>query len=291
MSSGETPAVARRRVRLAIRDARNARSFTQTEVADAMEWSLSKVMRIESGEVTISQNDLRPLLAFLGIRDRAVVESLVQSARVSRQRRWWDEARFKNMLTAATKQLIAYEADATIIRHFCSVVIPGFLQTPEYARAIMKFHDGLLTNKEIDARIEARARRRATLQERANHPQMYALLDQSILLRTLGDARMLGRQLTEVRKIVDDGWVSVRIAPFTSPQPGIGTFELLYLEEENAGHGVLYREASVSDVVIEDATEVGEHRSLWDNLWKHAIDEATSLRMLEEHAAEHMKDQ
>ncbi|GGM24848.1 helix-turn-helix domain-containing protein [Dactylosporangium sucinum] len=55
MSLGDTPAVARRRVRLAIRDARNAKGYTQGQVADAMDWSLSKVMRIESGEVTISQ--------------------------------------------------------------------------------------------------------------------------------------------------------------------------------------------------------------------------------------------
>src|SRR5258705_13938555 len=119
MSSGDTPAVARRRVRLAIRDARNAKGVTQTQVADAMDWSLSKVMRIESGEVTISQNDLRPLLTYLGIRDRAVVEALVRSAKASKQRRQWlDEARFHGMLTPAMKQLIGFEAEATVIRHF-----------------------------------------------------------------------------------------------------------------------------------------------------------------------------
>ena len=58
----DSPAIARRRVRLAVRDARLDKKLTQSEVAEAMEWSLSKVMRIESGEVTISPNDLRPLL-------------------------------------------------------------------------------------------------------------------------------------------------------------------------------------------------------------------------------------
>src|SRR5688572_20486351 len=80
-ASGDTPAVARRRVRLAIRDARTARGLTQSAVADAMEWSLSKVMRIESGEVTISQSDLRPLLAHLGVSDRVRVDELVQAAK------------------------------------------------------------------------------------------------------------------------------------------------------------------------------------------------------------------
>jgi transcriptional regulator with XRE-family HTH domain len=112
MSSGDRPAVARRKVRLAIKDARNARGFTQGQVADAMEWSLSKVMRIESGEVTISQNDLRPLLAYLGIKDRKVVENLVQAAKASKQRRqWWDDKRYQGMLTPAMRQLVSFEAE------------------------------------------------------------------------------------------------------------------------------------------------------------------------------------
>ncbi|MFF5233761.1 helix-turn-helix domain-containing protein [Dactylosporangium sp. NPDC000521] len=87
--------MARRAVRLAIKDARTAKGLTQSQVAEAMEWSLSKVMRIESGEVTISQNDLRPLLSHLGIRDKARVDELVQAAKASKQRQqWWDHKRY-----------------------------------------------------------------------------------------------------------------------------------------------------------------------------------------------------
>ena len=74
MAAGDLPAVARRRVRMALREAREKRDLTQSQVAEAMEWSLSKVMRIESGEVTIAPNDLRFLLAYLGITDRARVD-------------------------------------------------------------------------------------------------------------------------------------------------------------------------------------------------------------------------
>ena len=66
MAEGDSPTVARRRVRLAIREAREPHNLTQQQVAEQMEWSLSKVIRIESGEVSISVNDLRPLLPFLG---------------------------------------------------------------------------------------------------------------------------------------------------------------------------------------------------------------------------------
>src|SRR5690242_838430 len=105
MATGDTPAVARRTVRLAIRDARTARGLTQTQVAEEMEWSLSKVMRIESGEVTISPNDLRPLLSYLGVRQKARVDELVTAAKASKQRQqWWDGKRFTGMFTPAMKQ-------------------------------------------------------------------------------------------------------------------------------------------------------------------------------------------
>jgi transcriptional regulator with XRE-family HTH domain len=64
MAEGDSPTVARRRVRLAIREARDAAGLTQGEVAEATEWSHSKVIRIENGEVSISPNDLRPLFNY-----------------------------------------------------------------------------------------------------------------------------------------------------------------------------------------------------------------------------------
>ncbi|WP_260725641.1 DUF5753 domain-containing protein [Dactylosporangium roseum] len=256
-------------------------------MADAMEWSLSKVMRIESGEVTISQNDLRPLLAFLGIRDRAVVESLVQSARVSRQRRWWDEARFKNMLTAATKQLIAYEAEATVIRHFYPMFFPGVLQSEAYAQGIMGQYTHELSQKEIEARIQARLRRKAELLQRIPRPKVFTLLDESVLLRTIGvGQRALGEQLAEVSEAIKDGWLVARIHPFDNPHPGIGTFEILYLGSEELAHAVLYRESLTLDEIVDDHSRIKQHRDLWDRMWDAAIDAERSAEMIATRAKE-----
>src|SRR5690348_13555600 len=166
----DSPAVARRRVRLAIRDARLAKGDTQTDVAEAMEWSLSKVMRIESGEVTISPNDLRPLLAYLGVRNRQVIDDLLQAAKMSKSRRqWWDEPRFRDkvradggrevILTPAMRQLIQYEAEATEARYFSVAVIPGRLQTDAYAREVVNSYSNVLSPETQALRLEARAHR------------------------------------------------------------------------------------------------------------------------------------
>jgi len=88
MSQVDLPAVARRRVRLALRSARESKQLTQTDIARAMDWSLSKVMRIEKGEVNVSPSDLKLLLQHLDVRDPVQVSQLMDDAKLSRQQRW-----------------------------------------------------------------------------------------------------------------------------------------------------------------------------------------------------------
>jgi transcriptional regulator with XRE-family HTH domain len=241
----DSPAIARRRVRLAVRDARLAKGDTQTDVAEAMEWSLSKVMRIESGEVTISPNDLRPLLAYLGVRNRQVVDDLLQAAKMSKSRRqWWDEPRFRDkvkadgsrevILSAAMRQLIQYEAEATEARYFSVAIIPGRLQTDAYARQLLSNYSDVLSPEVLAARLETRTRRREQLLSRREPPKIYLLLDESVLLRQIGSRQVMGQQLSELAKYVDEGRLVVRIAPFNKPAPLIGPYELLYLGADHA---------------------------------------------------------
>ncbi|WP_432980937.1 helix-turn-helix domain-containing protein [Dactylosporangium sp. CA-233914] len=281
MSSGDTPAVARRKVRLAIKDARNAKGDTQTQVAEAMEWSLSKVMRIESGEVTISQNDLRPLLSYLGVKDRKVVEELVQAAKASKQRRqWWDDKRYQGMLTAAMRQLISFEAEASRVLSFAPAAIPGWLQTEAYALAITQQYVGELTAQEIDARVAIRAERRKMIRRRSPWPKLFALLDESVLLRQVGGPDVLREQLAAISAAIDEGWVSVRLHPLASPYPAFGLFDLLYLSDAENGHAVLYRESGPVDEIVDDAVRITRHREGWDRMWAGSINEEDSARMI-----------
>jgi transcriptional regulator with XRE-family HTH domain len=100
MAEGDSPTIARRRVRMAIREARETVGLTQQQVAEEMEWSASKVIRIESGDVTISVSDLRQLLGFLGVHDKILISELASDARIARTRVkaqsvWWQEDRFR----------------------------------------------------------------------------------------------------------------------------------------------------------------------------------------------------
>ena len=84
----QDPAALRRRLQRELRRYRSDAGMTQKDVAEAMDWSPSKVIRIESGAVAVSTNDLRVLLAHYGVDDRSVVEELIQVARSSKRSTW-----------------------------------------------------------------------------------------------------------------------------------------------------------------------------------------------------------
>ena len=280
----DSPYVARRRVRLAIRHARDAKGKTQTDVAEAMEWSLSKVMRIESGEVTISQNDLRPLLSYLGVKDKAEVESLVASAKLSKQRtQWWETPQYRDLLTPAIVQLIPIELAAREIRYFYPMVVPGRLQTAEYTRAVLDTFAGELTEETIEARVRMRELRRETFMDPGEHPEVFLVLDESVLYREVGGSNVLRRQLEHLLDLIGERRIAVRIIPFKeqSPIPMLATYEIVSLVD---GTTVLYRESDTVDEILEDQEKIKRHREIFDRVWNGAYDEETSAGLIKDHA-------
>lgn len=282
MSAEDSPVVARRRVRLALREAREEQGLTQGQVAEAMEWSLSKVMRIENGEVTIALNDLKAVLSYLRITDPARTTSLIQAARASRQRQmWWDAPRFREHLTPAMRQLTQYEAESKIIKHWALTTIPGQLQTPAYAKAILGRFAGELSPADIDARLDARLRRRGSLLAKADPPEIRLLIDESILYRVLGGPHVVRDQMLDLVAHMRKGFLVVRVVPFDldAPMPMFGAYDIFELNE--IGDAVMYRETHLFDEFIEDRATLDLHREWFEQLWTAALDESESVRLLE----------
>jgi transcriptional regulator with XRE-family HTH domain len=287
MTHPESPAGARRRVRLALREARLAMKLTQGEVAEAMEWSQSKVIRIESGEVTISPNDLRPLLGHLGITGKAATD-LLQDARAARRRQmWWDEPRFREHLTNASRQLVQYELEAVAARYFTNIMIPGRLQNDAYAAAVLHSYqgEGDLSPEAAAALLDARKRRHTELIGRRSFPETQLLLDEAVLHRRIGSAQIASDQLLELLRLSRVKPLSIRILPFTSepPPPAIGPFEILILPATGAD-AVLYRESHINDEIVDDPKNVGRHLAIFEQYWHAALDESTTAHMIEENA-------
>ena len=283
MAEGDTPTVARRRVRLAIREARDAAGLTQNQVAEEMEWSLSKVIRIENGEVSISPNDLRPLLGYLGIRDRTVVASLLADARIARTRQrqaWYQAPEFRGHLSDPYRRLIEYEAEASAIRSYSVYYLPGPFQVPSYAAALTNAWGGEIAAEDIRWLLEARRRRRETIRARmaSGSLQVDMVLDQSVLERQFGDAAVLAEELQELHDLASGGLMNLRILPFdlASPIANNGSFDLLTLGD-GPRNEVMYRENGMTDELIEDAEITSRHRERFEQLWQVATSEVDTI--------------
>ncbi|MEU8815607.1 helix-turn-helix transcriptional regulator [Actinoplanes sp. NPDC048796] len=286
MAEGDSPTIARLRVRVALREAREAAGLTQLQVAEEMEWSNSKVIRIEKGDVTVSINDLRGLLTLLGVRDKTKINSLLADARIARTRQkpesvWWQEARFRDQMSESFRKLVEYEAEASQLRSFNIFYIPGPLQTAEYGTALTGtwMEEADFSQEKVDTMVEARAHRREALARRGDALDYMVLLDQSVLMRSFGGPTAFVRQLRLLIDLSKSGLYRLRMLPF-SLEIAIannGSFELATVGVGRANNEIMYRETGLNDEIIETRVETARHRRRFDQLWKAADNEGDTI--------------
>ena len=282
MPEGDSPTIARRRVRLALREAREASGLTQQHVADEMEWSLSKVIRIENGDVSIAPNDLRPLLSLIGIKDKVRAAELLADAKIARTRQrraWYQAPEYRDTLTDPLRRLIEYEAEAVAIHSYSVFHVPGPLQTPDYSTALMNaWDDEEIKPEQKRYRLEARKRRRASLLGRLGTLRFTVLLDESVFRRPVGGTRVFATQIRELLDLNEDHRISVRMVPFSIETIGLfyyAVFDLMYLDEdEKDSSAVMYRETGATDEIVEDISTTSKHYARYQKLWEAAMSES-----------------
>src|SRR6476620_2567060 len=155
----------RRRLRTELRNARFKTGLTQEQVAKAMVWSLSKMIRIETAQTGISVNDLKALLSLYGITDKDRRAELVDLAQDARQAPWWRP--YTEFAPPALIQLIDYESAASAVSQFETMFVPGILPIEDYASAILQaFYDEKPTEERAPGPAERRERSQVLLRPR-----------------------------------------------------------------------------------------------------------------------------
>jgi transcriptional regulator with XRE-family HTH domain len=208
----------RRRLRVELRRARRSAGMTQKDIADRLDWSPSKIIRIESGQVAVTIPDLRALLNEYGVTERGLATDLEEMARGSKKQPW---SEYRGILSPVTIQLYGYEAVASRTRNFQLIVLPGLLQTEEYAREILPkvFH----VPEDRAARIvEARLERQELL-DHPDAPQMDFLIDEAAIRRVVGSPKIMEAQLQRISELArSHPKVTVQIVPFPAgAHPGM----------------------------------------------------------------------
>ncbi|WP_063643159.1 helix-turn-helix transcriptional regulator [Actinoplanes sp. N902-109] len=249
------PTVARERLRARLRELREHSGLSTDVVAKRMDWSPSKLSRIEKGDVTIQPLEVRALLAFYKLDDDAEVTALTGLARQSRTRQWYS----KHRLNGDYQRFVAYEHEASTINIWQVLFIPGLLQTPGYARALTALTlRSRPDDPNIETRVELRLDRQQAFRERIagpNPPRLVVVIDESTLRRPVGGYRVMVEQLDHLMEVARQPAYSIGITPVDLLQhPGLsGTFELLQFP--GADPDVLFVEAAAGtdDLVVDPA--------------------------------------
>jgi hypothetical protein len=192
------------------------------------------------------------------------------------------------------QRLYEFEQEAVAIRYFSTYLVPGPLQTPSFATAILRQYANDLNPGDVAIRAETRKLRRQALLGRTDPPKLSVLLDESLVWRPFGGREVLIEQLTDLYQLATEGRLNLRIVPFTleAPPPTGGAYDLIYLkadgDDENA---VIYRELGTVDEIVEDPARANQFHTTFDALWNGSMTEGESLSLLTSRLSELTMDQ
>lgn len=262
---------------------RKEHHLTQEKVAEDLEWSPSKLIRVEGGRSGITKTDLDALLTKYGVTDDAERKKLQDTNRAAREDAWWDN--YRNQISAPYLNFVGYEAGATFIRQFIINAVPGLLQTEAYAKVLTES-----TSDPIDVGpvVNLRLQRQRELDQRASKPYQFYVLDESVIRRHVGikiDPTIMSKQLISMADRAErDEKVIIRVIPFSEgAHPGVnvaGAFTLL--EFDGGLPDLVYLDAGRGDVAVVtgDDPQVSNYRDLFELLLEPAMSQQDSISFM-----------
>jgi transcriptional regulator with XRE-family HTH domain len=203
-----SPVAMRLQLRVELKRLRVEAGLTQKHVADTLDWSPSKVIRIENGQVAIGVSDLRALVSLYGMADEDHLGELERLARGSKKLPF---AEYRDVISTDGMKYFGYEGSAAVLRQVEPVIIPGLLQTEEYTRGMLSLRDR--TAEQIDRIVQTRRERQEILER--PEPLLHFILDEGALWRQVRGPAVLRVQLERVLELVRGDRISVQILPFS----------------------------------------------------------------------------
>jgi len=255
--TGQGPTTTRRRLRAELRGLRLAQRLSIEQVTNEVEWSTSKLIRIENGQVGVAVSDLMALLAIYGVSAADRVNELKELARSSRQRTWW--SKYQRHISAGYSEFIGAEADAAVISHYHPTIMPGLLQVERYADALIRGILGPETPAEqVETAVEVRMMRKRHVLDRPGAPEFLVMVDEAALRRPIGGRAVMREQLDHIIALAERPSVSVMVVPLsTGAHPGLdGAFAVMEYEDEDQLPPVVFLESAQGNLVLRDNSGV-----------------------------------
>lgn len=279
-----SPTVRRRRLAAELRGIREASGRSGDTVAGKMGWSPSKISRYERAKTGLRPEEVERLLDYYKITgDRRA--ALLSLARDATQKGWWEE--YSSTIGEDYQEFIGLEHEATTMTIWHVDVVPGLFQTESYARQIISSYSRVepLPPGMIGRLVRVRGRRQQVLDR--DRLQVEVVLDESVLIRRIGDDSVMYEQLQRLAKDADRPNVTLRVLPLDAQHTVVGESFVIFgfgNEMDPLLQDVVSCETMRSGFIIEGERETYLHRVAFQMLAFAALDPAESKALVLETA-------
>ena len=283
-TTDEGPTVLRIALGGQLRQLREAAEITREAAGDAIRASHAKISRLELGRVGFKERDVRDLLTLYGILDEAERSVFLELARRANTPGWWH--RFGDVLPAWFETYIGLEQAASSIRTYETQFVPGLLQTPSYARAVIALGAGRDRPADIERRVELRMKRQSML-GRAKPPTLWAVVDEAVLRRPVGGIDVTREQIRHLQELTLRPNISIQILPYAAGGHAAagGSFSLLRFAQPDLPD-IVYTEQLTSALYLDKRLDIEVYLGVIDRLAVEAEQPARTAELLAEFATQ-----
>ncbi|NNH72572.1 helix-turn-helix domain-containing protein [Nocardia uniformis] len=282
----------RRQLGRYLREGRMEANMTIAEAAALMEWSESKLQRLETGNAEkIRVLDIRELCRIYDFDDEfsAALVGLAQEANV---KSWWHE--YDSLVPEGFNMYVGLESSARALISYQPDLVPGLMQTADYARVLISDYWPDALPEQMDRRVQLRMRRQRLLTRKRSPAILDVVLHETALRRVVGGPRIMAAQLRRVADMSTLPTIAVRVLPFSAGVPSghtVGPFVILEFARDSRNRPVdptvVYLENFLGDLYLEKQAAVDRYRQAYHALQQSALDEQSSRELLRKAAKEY----
>jgi transcriptional regulator with XRE-family HTH domain len=261
-----------------LRRLREERGISREDAGYVIRASESKMSRLELGRVSFKERDVADLLVHYGVTDPERRDGMLALAREANRSGWWRA--YEDVMPGWFGNYVGLEEAASGIRTYEIQFIPGLLQTPDYARAVLSSAIPTPTKDEVDRAVALRMGRQRIL-TRARPPHVWVILDEAALRRPVGDDSVTKGQLHHLVELIGTARVVVQILPLRvgAHAAAGGAFSILRFADADLPD-VVYVEHLVSAMYLDKTEQVARYTDVMNRLSVESLTPADSREVL-----------
>ena len=273
MTQRQSPTVRRRRLALTLRQLRDSANLSAADAARRVDHDASWLSRIENAEVRPHPNDVRALLSLYGVEGEQA-EAVIAVARQAKQRGWWQ--RYTDVLPDWFSTYVGMESEASVIRTYECQMVPGLLQTEDYARAAFRGAPIPMRDDEVERQDALRMERQAALTS-DEPPLLRVVIDEGAVRRMVGGPAVMRDQISRLMQESNRSNVQILVLPYSAGVGFDGSFVILDFPPlpapypDAAEDRMVYVDTLTGALYLERPAEVSMYSAAYEQLQALAL--------------------